>query len=341
MPVPAQRTLVERFITWDRVEERLARYEAIRRSFSLDLLRRHRDSPPYYCHYMAWRLGTWYNESLFERLDELLTRAESLSGWNGERGLLENPDFAAFWALVWQLQVAEHLCAVGSDVRWGNPGPDLSVQVDGRRLFVECYVFRKSFGLRLFLEDVLGRVGHDIKLDHDYCLPFSLPSNAATEAFLDEALRPILDSAALERLRIQTRQRYPVIVARPASTLVIYLEGDDVDKYDPTIVPSVTGDPEAHIAVILKEAVGQKTGKNRLGDHRPNLVAVNYLLSTDAQLAFNLRGQRHSVELPESIDGFAVAPGVGIDERLSRSRLLLVKAREPRDSILDAVAIPN
>jgi len=340
MAVPAQRTLVERFISWDRVEERLARYEAIQRAFPLNLLRLHRDTPPYFCHYMAWRLGTWYNESLFARLDELLRRVESLPGWAGERSLLENPDFAAFWALVWQLQVAEHLCSVGSDVHCCNPGPDLSVQVDRRRLFVECYVFRKSFGLKLFLEDVLGHVGDDIRLDHDYCLPFSLPSNAATEAFLDDALRPFLDAAALERLRAKKQQRYPVIVSRPASTLVIYLDGDDDDNYDPTIVPSVTGDPEAHIAVILKEAVGQKTGANSLGAHRPNLVAVNYLLSTDAQLAFHLRGTGHGVELPESIDGFAVAPGVGINERVIRSQLLLLKARDPRDPTLDAVATP-
>ncbi len=53
MPEPAQRTLVERYLSWDLVSERLTRYEAIRRFFPLDLLRRHQDSPPYFCHYMA------------------------------------------------------------------------------------------------------------------------------------------------------------------------------------------------------------------------------------------------------------------------------------------------
>lgn len=336
---PAQKVLVERFVSWDRIAKRLDRYESIRRAFPRDLLERHRNTPPYHCHYMTWRLGTWFNESLFARLNELLARAEGLPGWNRERGLLENPDFAAFWALVWQLQVAEHLCSVGSDVHWGNPGPDLSVMVGGRRLFVECYVFRKSFGVNLFLEEVLGRVGPDIKLDHDYCLPFSLPSDAATEAFLDKALRPFLDEAALVRLRAKARKQHPVVVVRPASTLVINLMGDDMEKYDPRIVPSVTGDPDAHIAVILTEAIGQKAGANQLEVHRPNLVAVNYLLSTDAQLAFNLRGLR-PVVVPESIDGFAVAPGVGIDGRLDRSQLVLVGSKTPRDPILEVVADP-
>jgi hypothetical protein len=340
MVVPAQRTLVERYISWDRVKERLARYDAVQRSFPLDLLERHRDTPPYFCHYMAWRLGTWSNESFFARLEELLRLAESLPSWGGERSLLENPDFAVFWALIWQLQVAEHLCSVGTEVRWGNPGPDLSVEVNGRKLFVECYVFRKSFGLRLFLEEVLGHVGDDIKMDHDYCMPFSLPSDADVEAFLDDALRPFLDEAGLEGLRVQARQTYPVVVVRPASSLVIYIDGDDPDQYDPTIVPSVTGDPEAHIAVILKEAIGQKTGKNNLVAHRPNLVAVNYLLSSDAQVAFRLRGLGHRVTLPDSIDGLAVAPGIGIDQRLSRPQLLLLKAQEPRDPILEVVATP-
>ena len=287
---------------------------------------------------MAWRLGTWHGESPFARLDELLGRAEILQGWEDEHTILENPEFAVFWSLVWQLQVAEHLVSVGGGVRWGNPGPDLSVQIDSRRLFVECYVFRKSFGLKLFLEDVLSRVGNDIKLDHDYCLPFSLPSNDATLGFLDTALRPFLDDAGMERLRAQARQRYPVIVVRPASSLIIYLDGDDPAEYDPDAVPSPTGDPERYLEVILREAVTQKTGANSLSQHRPNLVAVNYLLSTDAHVAFHLRGRQTRVDLPESIDGFAVSL-VGIDARLSREQLLLFKTVEPHDSILDAVAV--
>lgn len=329
MPPLAQKVFVERFLSWDRVRERLGRYQHIRRWYPLDLLQRHQDTPPYFCHYLSWRLGTWHNEALFARLDELLGLAEPLQGWEGERSMLENPDFSVYWSLLWQLQMAEYLSSIGIDVRCGNPGPDLSVVVDGKRIFVECFVFRKSFGLRLFLEDVLGRISDDIKLDHDYCVQFSLPLNKATEAFLDDALRPFLDDAAIEALRRQAQQRYPVIVSRPASTLVIYLKGPDADRYDPNILRFATGDPQKHLAVILPEALAQKAGANSLGNHRPNLVAVNYLLSTDAQVAATLRGLPASIVLPDTIDGFAVAPGIGVDARVTREQLLLLATREP------------
>src|SRR6185295_13003085 len=122
--------LVERFVSWDRVRERLNRYPAIARAFPLTLLERHLASPPYFCHYMTWRLGVW-GETTFPRLEELLAHAESLPGWEGESSMLETSDFAAFWPLVWQLQIGEHLSAVGTDVRCGNPGPDYAVTISG------------------------------------------------------------------------------------------------------------------------------------------------------------------------------------------------------------------
>ena len=64
MPQLAQQVLVERFLSWDRVHERLARYEHIGRAYPIELLERHKTFSPYFCHYMAWRLGTWNNEGL-------------------------------------------------------------------------------------------------------------------------------------------------------------------------------------------------------------------------------------------------------------------------------------
>jgi len=336
---PSQKVLVERFISWPKVKERLARYEAIARAFPLPLLERHRESPPYFCHYMAWRLGTWVNEALFVRLEELLRHAEGLPDWDHERSLLESAEYSDYWSLMWQLQIAEHLTAVGTDVRWSRGGPDLSAMINDNRLYVECYVYRKSFGIALFLEDVLHMLGDDIKFDHDYCLPFALPAGADTTVFLDRAMAPFLDPALLTRLREEARRRYPVLVSNPASTLVIYVDGDDTDAYDPTIHQGGTGDPDTHIRVILKEAVNAKAQSNRLASHRPNLVAVNFLVSAGAQLAFHLREIQPTVELPEPIDAVAIG-AVGIDARLQRSDLLLIKARDPVHPALPIVAMP-
>ena len=109
---PAQKRFVDSLISWDLVRRRLDRYPAIRSAFPLDLLAQRRESEPYFCHYMAWRLGTWTNESVMSRLDDLLEAASRLPNWSSERGLLESAEFGDFWSLLWQLQVAEYLAGV-------------------------------------------------------------------------------------------------------------------------------------------------------------------------------------------------------------------------------------
>ena len=336
MSKPAQQILVERFIKWDRIRERLDRYPAIRTAFPLELLRRHESTPPYFCHYMAWRLGTWVPEAehLVARFEEVLAHGAGLPGWKGEAHLLEDTEYAVFWSLNWQLQLAEYLSSIGTEVCWGNPGPDLSVVIEGTRVSVEALVFRKSFGLDLFISDILDEVGHDIKTDHDYCLPYALPKK--TE-FLDGFLGPFVDPENVVAFRRQAAERYPVVASRHESSLVAYFDGDDTDNFDPTLVPSVTGDTNKHLDVILNEAIRQKAEANSLVSHRPNLVAANYLLSADSHLAFNNSTIRPTIAVAESIDGFAVSH-VGIDERLERRHLFLVESRLPRGSVLESIA---
>ena len=153
-PNPAQRQLVHRFISWELVEQRLQRFPAVGRAFPIECLRSRQEDPPYYCHYMAWRLGTWSSDSLFARLDELLSGAEQLRCWSAEAPLLKSAEFSDFWSLVWQLQVAEYLRTMASSVQWASSGPDLSAQVESETWYVECYTYRKSFGLMLFIEEV-------------------------------------------------------------------------------------------------------------------------------------------------------------------------------------------
>ena len=189
---PAQREFVHRLIDWKRVRCRLQRYPAIRRAFPLTTLEQRSESPPYYCHYMSWRLGTWENESRFRRLEDLLGCTEALPNWEHEkRSLVSSTDFAEFWSLVWQLQVAEHLCKVGTDVRWAESGPDLSVKVGAERWYVECYTPRKSFGLLRFIEELLRKLDSDIRISYDLCLPFQLPQNTDRDRFLPSNDEPI------------------------------------------------------------------------------------------------------------------------------------------------------
>jgi hypothetical protein len=177
---------------------------------------------------------------------------------------------------------------------------------------------------------VLTHVGTDIHLEHDFFMPFSLPANDDRSEFLNRTLSHFLDRGSIQEFRAMARTRYPVVVCAPASTLVIYVEGSDPDRYDPAVLPQKIGSPEEYLAVILREAVRHKSGSNRLAEHRPNLLAVNYLLSAEAQVAIDRQGTLKQplplVELGTSIDAFALST-IGINEALTRAHLHLLASR--------------
>lgn len=318
---------MRRFVDWELIEHRRSEYAAIGRAFDLNTLKRGLKKPPYYCHYMAWRLGTWETEGLFEQLEELLLQAESLPNWKYERPLLVSPEFADFWSLVWQLQVAEYLVTIGSEVQWAKSGPDLYLVVGDERWYVECYTPRKSFGLLLFLAELLERIDSSIRCDYDLCIPFQLPHGSERVEFLDTVFMPFLNPSYLAHAKDVARTRYPVVLyTHPSSSLKVYVEGDDVDAYTPGVIPNRVGSPEAYLKVALREAANAKRNSNALDEHRPHLVAVNYLLSTDYQLAGSYRrttGRSLDLEVDPGIDALAVAV-VGIDERLTREALKVV-----------------
>ena len=63
-------------------------------------------------------------------MDEMLDYAAGLPNWSSEAPLLTNGDFAVYWSLLWQLQVATMFRDVGGRPRWLRSGPDLVVATD-------------------------------------------------------------------------------------------------------------------------------------------------------------------------------------------------------------------
>ncbi|MXX75717.1 MAG: hypothetical protein F4210_13725 [Holophagales bacterium] len=329
---PAQREWVHRLLDWKLVEARRERFPAIRRTFPLTLLRKHEERAPYYSHYMSWRLSTWRDEALLERLEELLLCAEALPNWKQEKAsLVGSRDYSEFWSLVWQLQMAEYLSSVGSEVAWGSqkaPSPDLSAVVDGQRCFVECYVPRKSFGLLNYIEDVVSRVDESICVSYDSCLPFRLAGSSNVTDFIDQVLKQCLDPNRLAEAKGEAEEQYPVVLFKDEhSSLYVYVEGETGNKYMPGIVPNRVGCPERYLEVVLREALEAKRHSNGLRDHRPNLLAVSFLLSKDFQLAEALRGlpamAQVDPDIGATIDTLAVST-TGINERLSKGKLKIV-----------------
>lgn len=329
---PAQREWVHKLLDWELVEARSEQFPAIGRTFPLTLLREYEERSPYYSHYMSWRLGTWGDESLFQRLEELLLCAEALPNWKQEKAsLVGSRDYSEFWSLVWQLQVAEYLSSVGSEVTWATPtapSPDLSAVVYCQRCFVECYVPRKSFGLLNYIEDVVSRVDESICVSYDSCLPFRLAGSSSVTDFIDQVLKQCLEPNRLAEAKGEAEKQYPVVLFKDEdSSLYVYVEGETGNKYMPGIVPNRVGCPERYLEVVLREALEAKRHSNGLRDHRPNLLAVSFLLSKDFQLAEALRGlpamAQVDPDIGATIDTLAVSTA-GINERLSKEKLKIV-----------------
>ena len=106
----------------------------------------------------------------------------------------------------------------------------------------------------------------------------------------------------------------------------VYVEGDDIDAYTSGIIPSTVGSPEGYLKVAVQEAANAKRNSNALDQHRPNLVAVNYLLSADYQLATSSRRTAATVldvDAGRSIDALTISV-VGIDQRLTKQKFKIV-----------------
>ena len=320
------RRFVHQLIDWERVNQRLMRYPAVRDAFSMDVLRAAEESPPYYCHYMAWRLGTWSAESekCLANLDNLLSSAAEIPNWENEESMLTNGDYATYWSLLWQLQVAAKLRTVGRNVTWGGPagGPDLSVEVDGQRWYVECYVMRKSYFLLQFLQECLSKILGLIVQD-DYRL-FSRMSLPEATQFLDDQLEPYCDASRRE----EASAKCVTIVYRDQCSVEVVEEEWETNESDGVEGGRRSqggwGSPERHVTTMLKEAVLNKQERNSLCDHHPNVLAVNLLLTNAEAAEFHDRHgdiiARCAPELPDAVDVLAVA-NCGIDARMSNLRI--------------------
>ena len=179
-----------------------------------------------------------------------------------------------------------------------------------------------------FYDEILVKIDLDLKTSYDLCMPFALPKNSDRSQFLDTILSRFLDPRFLEIAKENAEKEYPVPLYRhPESSLCVYIEGPDCGAYMPGIVLNQTGSPDVYLELALKEAARAKKNSNELENYHPNLVAVNFLLSKDFQVAKHLK--RSSVQPPTlplsagNIDALAVC-AVGIDERLTREDLKVV-----------------
>lgn len=295
--------LVRKYISEARLNERLGKYPRIRHYFAKPIARGR--IAPYYCHPLEWRLGTWASEDEFVLLEDVLGSAEKLPGWGNESGLFQGTDYGEFWNLLWQLKVAEWLVRLGLEARWNNPGPDLEVKVGEKSVWVECYNSVGAYPQFLFLEELLAHI--DSALSISYEPDFSLSTHAASIGYLFEAcLAAVEDNLESTRQRVQIGP-WPIRLYGNGAAIEVRLHGRNHDLYDSNLDRSPGTNLAEHYPKVLQAAIDAKSGKNRLSDRRPNVVAINLAVQEEFQVgSILLRDGRFKtpiLTLPADIDG--------------------------------------
>lgn len=334
----SQKILVERFIDWDQIERRLGQYPAINEKFPLKLLRSQSDSRPFYCHFMAWRLGTWRDESVFIRWNELLEFAKNhFQDWDVKK-LSNDHNFSVFWSLLWELQSAEYLSTYFKSVRHQSEGPDFFIEEGGRIINIECYTPRKSYGVLEFINELLRKLGADCKSYHTPYMEFALPNkDVDIDLELSALFEPFLNDDKLHELRVRAAAEHPVIVSQSSNRLLtIYLDGKP-ENYNPSILKKQVGNPDDYWKDALSKASKHKLDANELESRKKagevNIVLINQLLFPEAYLAELRRQELKFLEpLLESVlnvDNKPTIDGVlygfiGIDEKISHQKMRLI-----------------
>ena len=327
----SQAIIVDDNLDWQLVQDRLTKFAAISDLFPLESMRDCEKAGPYYSHFMAWRLGTWVGEEWFSFFDDLLRTSTEIPGWRTSR-LPHGCDHQAFWGFIWELQVAKWLVdSNDGKVSWLPEGPDLRLKASDTNLYVECTTYLKSFALEQFISDLLRLVDTHLVIRHTPFTIFSLPKDSRVDAFLDELLRPILSQDYLDGIAASASEQSPMRLPVPegVDNLYVLYDADNPNRLNPDQPWATAGDPTEFLVIAWNEVVGNKRESNQLESHRPNLLAINFLLG-DYQIAAMLRESEPKLDFGSTIDG-ALISACGIDQTPSiyNSRMIMKKSKLP------------
>jgi len=318
MKEPAHKVIINNYLDWNLVQTRLNTYKNINDCFSLKQLQSCSEKPPYYCHYMGLRLGTWKHENWFSFFDNLLEIGKQIKGWQDKSKIPKGCDFDNFWSFIWELQVA-NLFFTYPDLKleWTKSGPDLQATIDHQDVYIECTTYHKSFGLEEFINELFMCISPDILVTHAPFMKFSLPkNNDEVRIFLEELFSPFLDRSYLIAKIDEAKLHSPIILNSSSGeyNFYVYLENPDAPNLNlaQNQKLSSTGEPCNYLKTAISEGINNKvsTNANNLLNFHPNLLMINYLLGVDWQLAKSLRSFP-KYDLDKDLDGiFMTACGI-------------------------------
>lgn len=217
----------------------------------------------------------------------------SLPNWSAsnKQSLLNTCEYAEFFSLLWELQMAKALSNSGADVEWTKEGPDLKVTCNNEKFYVECFCYRKSFPIELFIEELLRKIDCNLRIERSEYLKHGIPNkNDEVERFLHTIFKPFLNEKFLREMKEKAKRAYPIILYQGLN-FCIYLEGNNPDNYVPGI--NAQGRPEAYLDDAVSKAINAK--QQQLENYHPNILAVNFLLSPDFQTGLN---RQRDLKLP-------------------------------------------
>lgn len=322
--------LVHKYIDWEKVEERLSKYEYINKYFPLATLthRKFTEKLPYYCHYLAWRLGTWKNEQLFEYFNFLLENTETINGWVDKNKIQNGNEFGQFWSFLWELQAAEFLNSLeNTDIEWKSSGPDFEINYNGKKYYLECKVLRGFFSEEEFIGELLNQINlenqnnPEIKIRHNLFINFSAPKNFKQPQFFNEIFRPFVNENFLENAIIDLKNKSPILLNRfptcDSPNLFIYLTNPDASEFDAKLELSInsTGAPDIYFPLVLENFIKGKLKENNIDDYHPNVLLINYLLDPGLQVATSLREFTH-LFVPSEFDTIFLS-STSIDRKIN------------------------
>lgn len=313
------RELVHAEIDWDLVSQRLDRFPRIAELFSRRDLMSAAETAPYFCHGMAWRLGTWETEDVFSNLDYLLGAASACPGWMREASSWKRDGrFNAFWGLLWQLQVCECLLEAGFSPSWAET-PDIKCMVGGEAVFIECFSSHGASSDISFIEELVRRrLGGAGEVRRRYWLDDTVATSA-----IEGVSQALLDENRVKRATEEAERAQPVPLYRYQNggndVLGVLLRGPGQYLANTN---NAHGQPHWTLQKQLDAAIEKKARQVR--GKSPNLVAVSALVGGEVELALAMRPDR----MPESttfsasaVEAITVST-VSVTERLSLDRML-------------------
>ena len=288
------------------------------------------DKCPSVFHGLAFRMATYNTESLFYRLEQLLSQARQFEGWDDEYSnwSSEQDHWAIKWnrfnQFLWMLQCCEYFADKGAEVSFPYSAtmakPDIHVKYgDGSELFVECYQYTKWWGTEQLVEDLLSALDKNLRIERMHNLKYD---NNRFVGNSDEVVIEVLAELfkhlkpnRLADLNEQAQNKTPVEVCE-LGNFVVLLDGPGTYSAR----PNRHGDPNASWPVFRDEILESKVERNGLANHKPNLLLVN-CLGIDFQTSLNEDSE--VTFLPPSIDEVWFCT-CGIDGKLETSPQLRV-----------------